>query len=307
MSKNNILYIQMIDEIRKQKHISVEALIENITSNRSYRRYLKETLSPPLNVIEQLIERLGVDFADILVYTLTVKKQSSGFIEFITYVHFDELHLAKPYFEKIRHYNIENQQLRLLIDGYLRLYEFKTSIIDESSLIKHLTKLVTFYESHPFDTNEALALIILYHAYVPDQTQFPLNKINDILLHKNLHFVQILLYDIMFDQYLHTLLKKTDVDLDMYIQLASHAIYVTQLWVDAIFIYAGHFHQAMVYHFKGQVQERNLYFMKYLSYRHTVLSKNNIPDDTFIEEILNIDIITFKKKMYHQLLINKKT
>jgi len=305
--KDPVLYMQMIDEIRKQKQIPLETFIADITSERSYRRYLNQELSPPLDTLERLINKLGVDFADILVYTLTVKKTPSGIIELITYVHFDELELAKMYYEQLLTYQNAHKELLILVDAYLRYYEFKTHIIDDASFIDHLSSLVSHYETHPFDSNEALALIILYDRYVPHQTQFKHQDIQTRLLEKDLHLIQILLYDVMADQYLHSLLKKDTLHVDTYIKLAKHIASVTLLWFDAIYIYAGHFHRAMIHHYQNELQQRDLYFMKYLMYRTNVLSNAHNPViDAFIESIVGEHIETFKHLMLNQLLFNKK-
>ena len=306
--KDAVLYIQMIDEIRKQKQLPLETFIADITSERSYRRYLSQELSAPLTIIEQLIERLGVDFTDILVYTLTVKRTPSGIIELITYVHFDELELAKPYYEKLLTYKNAHEQLLMLVDAYLRWYELKTGQLDETTFIKHLTSLVSYYETHPYDSNEALALIILFHRYVPTQLVFDHKDIQSLLLNNDLHLIQILLYDVMFDQYLQTLMNNPLFDQDVYIKLATHATNITHLWLDAIYIYAGYFHKAMIFHYQQDIQNRNIYFMKYLCYRTNVISKTTSKlNDDFIENIINMDIPSFKKMMFEQLLLNKKT
>ena len=306
--KDAVLYIQMIDDIRKQKQIPLEAFIADITSERSYRRYLNKELHAPLETLEKLINRLGVDFTDILFYTLTIKRTPSGIIEFITYMHVDELELATPYYEKLLTYKNAHEQLLMLVHAYLKWYEYRMGTIGRASFIDYLSSQVSYYLTHPYDTNEALALIILYHKFVPDQTMFQHEAIQQLLLEKDLHLIQILLYDIMFDQYLHTLLRQPSVDTKQYIKLASHATHVTQLWLDAIYIYAGYFHKAMIFHYQQDIPNRNLYFMKYLSYRTNVLSYQNVSDnDTFIENIVGMDIPSFKKMMFHQLLLNKKT
>ena len=305
---DTVLYIQMIDEIRKQKQIPLESFISDITSERSYRRYLNQELSPPLDTLEQLINRLGVDFADILVYTLTVKKTPSGIIELITYVHFDELELAKTYYEQLLNYNNAHKELLMLVDAYLRYYEYKTYMIDDASFIRHLKSLASYYETHPFDSNEALALIILYDRYVPHQTQFKHQDIQTLLLEKDLHLIQILLYDVMADQYLHSLLKKDTLNVDTYITLAKHITDVTLMWYDAIYIYAGHFHRAMIHHYQNEPQQRDLYFMKYVSYRSILLKEAKKSDhDQRIEAIINMDIQTFQQRMFDTLLLNEKT
>jgi len=306
--KDTVLYIQMIDDIRKQKQIPLETFIADITSERSYRRYLNQELHAPLETLEKLINRLGVNFTDILFYTLTVKRTPSGIIEFITYMHVDELDLAKPYYEKLLTYKNAHEQLLMLVHSYLKWYEYRIGTLDRASFIAYLTSQVSYYKSHTYDTNESLALIILYHKFVPEQTMFQHEDIQQLLLEKDLHLIQILLYDIMFDQYLHALLRQPSVDTKQYIKLASHATYVTQLWLDAMYIYSGYFHKAMIFHYQQDIPNRNLYFMKYLSYRTNVLSYQNVSEnDSYIEDIVGMDIPSFKKMMFQQLLLNKKT
>ena len=85
------LYLEAIETLRKEKKLSIEDLIENITSERSYRRYLNQDLPIPLDTLEKLIFKLGVDLPDILMYVLKIKQKPSGIIEFFTYTHYQEL------------------------------------------------------------------------------------------------------------------------------------------------------------------------------------------------------------------------
>jgi hypothetical protein len=55
---NQAVVLQEIDQIRKERRMSISDMIEGITSDRSYRRYLKMELPIPLVTLYQLIHRV---------------------------------------------------------------------------------------------------------------------------------------------------------------------------------------------------------------------------------------------------------
>ena len=91
MMHNNqdlILYLEAIDTIRKEKGLSIEALIEDNTSERSYRRYMNQELSIPLQTLEKAIKKYNIDqtLFDLLeIFVKVVNKNFHFLLQFPEY------------------------------------------------------------------------------------------------------------------------------------------------------------------------------------------------------------------------------
>jgi transcriptional regulator with XRE-family HTH domain len=271
MMQNNqdlILYLEAIDTIRKEKGLSIEALIEDITSERSYRRYMNQELSIPLQTLEKMILRLGVSMSDILIYVLKVKQKPSGIIEFFTYLHYDEFILAKPFYERLKNYQKDSLQLNTLVSMYVSWYEYKSLLISSDTF-------KTTLESHKhifnpaMNTIESLSFYILYAITFEDFTLH--ETIMRSLLENNFYLSQILLFDIITDQYL-LLLSKDDIYEKDYERLSTLFYQVAHMWHDAYFIYSAYVHQAYL-KFRNNDLTYKDDLKKHLYYEHLLLSK----------------------------------
>ena len=265
-----IIYLEAIDTIRKEKGLSIEALIEDITSERSYRRYMNQELSIPLQILEKMILRLGVSMSDILIYVLKVKQKPSGIIEFFTYLHYDELTLATPYYKRLKDYQKDSLLLNTLVSMYVSWYEYKSHLIS-------LNVFKTELEAHKhifntsMDTIESLSFYILYTIVYEDDAYH--DKIIKSLLENNFYMSQILLFDIIADQYLIFLSNDENYTND-YENLSSLFYQVAHMWHDAYFIYSAQIHHAYV-KFKNNDPSYMVDIKKHLYYEHLLLSKSS--------------------------------
>ena len=277
------LYLEAVETLRKEKKLSIEDLIENITSERSYRRYLNQDLPIPLDTLEKLIFKLGVDLPDILMYVLKIKQKPSGIIEFFTYTHYQELELAKPYYDALKNYDKDSKPLNTLVSLYVSYYEFQLNLMSIDQL-KHIfeTNKDVFDASIP--TIESLSYFVLY-AYLFDDISHH-DVITSSLLEKNFYMSQILLFDIVIDQYLIVLSKQTNDQKD-YIKLAAFFFQVAHMWHDAYFIYSSHIH--MAYQKYLQADETYMNDLKnHLFYEHMLLSKPSSMYNHIITSMTNL-------------------
>ena len=273
MMHNNqdlILYLEAIDTIRKEKGLSIEALIEDITSERSYRRYMNQELSIPLQTLEKMILRLGVSMSDILIYVLKVKQKPSGIIEFFTYLHYDEITLAKPYYKRLKDYQKDSLHLNILVSMYVSWYEYKSHLISLDAF-----KTILDTHKHIFnpamDTIESLSFYILYAIIFEDFTLH--ETIMHSLLDNNFYMSQILLFDIITDQYL-LFLSNDDIYYKDYARLSTLFYQVSHMWHDAYFIYSAYIHHAHIKYKNNDLTYQDD-LKKHLYYEHLLLSKSS--------------------------------
>lgn len=276
------LYLEAVESLRKEKGISIDDFIDEITSERSYRRYLNQELSIPLDVLGKLIEKLDVAFPDILLYVLKIKQKPSGIIEFLTYTHYQELELAKSYYDSLKGYDKDSSSLNTLVSLYVAYYEYQMHLLSIDQL-----KSIFDKNNDVFDRSipniESLSYFVLYAYLFEDFTYHDI--ITSSLLEKNFYMSQILLFDIIIDQYLIVLSKKPEYHQD-YFKLASFFYQVSHMWHDAYFIYSSHIHQAYQ-KFLNSDETYVIDLKRHLFYEHMLLSK---PSQLYISIITSMNI-----------------
>lgn len=261
-------YLEAIESLRKEKGLSIDDLIDDVTSERSYRRYLNQELPIPLNILQKLISKLDVDFPDVLIYVLKIKQKPSGIIEFFTYTHYQELELAKSYYDSLKAYDKDSQTLNTLVSLYVHYYEYQLNLLSIDQLKSIFDTNKDIFDAS-ISTIESLSYFVLYAYLFEDFTYHDI--ITSSLLEKNFYMSQILLFDIIIDQYLIFLSKKSNC-LEDYKKLATFFFQVAHMWHDAYFIYSAHIHRA----YQKFLDSDETYFIdlkKHLFYEHMLLSK----------------------------------
>lgn len=281
-NKELTYYLEAVESLRKEKGLSIDNLIEDITSERSYRRYLNQDVPIPLDILEKLINKLDVDFPDILIYVLKIKQKPSGIIEFLTYSHYQELNLASPYYDSLKGYDKDSSTLNTLVSVYVAYYEYQMNLLSFDQL-----KSIFDTNKDIFDVSipniESLSYFVLY-AYIFDDATYH-DIITSSLLEKNFYMSQILLFDIIIDQYLIFLSKKSNY-LEDYKKLATFFFQVAHMWHDAYFIYSSHIHQAYHKYLNGDDSYVND-LKNHIFYEHILLSKPSSLYNHIIASITN--------------------
>lgn len=287
-------YLEAIESLRKEKGLSIDDLIEDVTSERSYRRYLNKDLPIPLDTLEKLIFKLDVDFPDILMYTLKIKQKPSGIIEFLTYTHYQEFETAKPYYEDLKHYDEDTSNLNTLVFLYVSYYDYLSNLISLDEL-RNLFDTNKHFFDDSISNIESLGYFVSY-AYIFDDLTYH-DVITSSLLEKNFYVSQILFFDIIIDQYLIFLSKKPNLKHD-YIKLASFFYQVAHMWHDAYFIYSANVHQAYQ-KFLNSDETYLIDLKKHLYYEHILLSK---PSTLYLSIISSMTTLSKEEIIKHDLL-----
>jgi hypothetical protein len=285
------IYLEAVESIRKEKGISIDSFIDSITSERSYRRYLNQELSIPLDVLEKLISKLDVQIADILFYVLKIKQKPSGIIEYFTYVHYDEHDHSKPYYESLKTYHSDTVLLNTLVYMYVSYDEYRRNIISFNDLTSILNAHQPIFDVS-IPTIESLSFYVLYAFISNDLTHHASIMIG--LLEKQFYMSQILLFDIIIDQYLIVLSRFEHLSQD-YITLSQLYFQVAHMWQDAYFMYSAQIHRAYQ-KFLTQDDTYTIDLLKHLFYARMLLSKEPTMYQHIIEKMTNLPIETYVKK-----------
>ena len=191
------IYIEIIENIRKQRKISIDQLLHNITSERSYRRYLLKEKDIPLEVLTKLMKALDVSVIDMIIYTLQVVQKPSGVIELLQYTHYNNLDLASHYHPLLMNYQGDKASLTHLVKYFVALYTYKLdgNASEFNASCMYLETLTDF----DLTQLEGFSVFVLKHIHTNGSDH---SLIHEIFLEKQLYFYNILLYDIILDMYL---------------------------------------------------------------------------------------------------------
>jgi hypothetical protein len=283
------IYIHMIELIRKERKIPLLNLIEGITSERSYRRYLSESKDVPLNVLEKLMHTLNVSVMDMIIFTLQVESKPSGVIELIQYTYHKAYELAKPFQESLTHYTNDKKDLNTIVSYFVHLYLFKTSL-DDSTFNNYLNTLKEIEVDNKTQL-EGFSLYVIKHIHFQKQID---PFIHETFLKGNLHLYQIVLYAQIFDMYLLHYIDTAYFDIETYKTLSDHMYRVSNLWLDSYNIYSSHLHMAYQYYLSGDEVHACKHVFAYLNlYILTQSKKLDVRVEILIKKIISKDIQTF--------------
>lgn len=193
-SYNYNYFIEIIEEIRKNKKINLEDLVDNIISSRTYWRYYKYEKEAKLNVVNALINRLNVSLSDIVFFKLHTKQKIHYLNEFLLLYSREKLHECKPLYESLLNYDNESEDYLILIHCFLRKYEMDMGIISSEQYINFLEesyKKVMLLNTDSMYTNYFYSLYLLTFKTIDD---FIYSKLIHFYLDESQVSKRILLY-----------------------------------------------------------------------------------------------------------------
>lgn len=174
MNSNNY-YIRIIESVRRINKVTISSLIEGITSERSYRRYVNQETELNLNILIQLSDRLDIGILDIALYSPNVTtfiKPKDVFHEILCYEGsnnealldlLEDISVEKAISQNVldiyrlrRRYNREDITKSELQTKLLKL---KEDVINSNTLDLHKYLLRMEYIQDYYDKKELLSII----------------------------------------------------------------------------------------------------------------------------------------------------
>lgn len=285
------IYIHMIELIRKERKMPLLTLIEGITSERSYRRYVTEGKDIPLNVLEKLMNVLNVSVMDMIIFTLQVESKPSGVIELIQYTYHQAFDLAKPFKESLTNYSNDKKDLNVLVSYFVNLYILYTTQ-DTNTFENYLNTLKEIQVDHKTQL-EGFSLYVVKHIHFQNQID---PFIHETFLKGDLHLYQIILFSQIFDMYLLHYIQTNYFDIETYKNLANHMYRVSNMWLDSYNIYSSHLHMAYQYYLSGDHIHAHKHVFAYLNlYILTQSKKLDTKVEALINKMISTDIQTFMR------------
>ena len=106
--------VKMIELKRIDQHITLDQLLEDITSVRSYYRYLKLEAAMPLRVIGLLCRRLHLNVSDLLDYAKTSDFKDFHLAKFIRFHRLKSFKLMKQTKETLLNLTLSEEEKELI-------------------------------------------------------------------------------------------------------------------------------------------------------------------------------------------------
>lgn len=145
-SENKLL--RFIEIIRQQKNLSIENLCSDIISPKSYSRYLKEGMELSSNTYTKLLEKLGLNFFQVIQKSFYMQKEARQYYNFIRRVNNFQLEDTNTLYQLAKSYTFNNYLEQMFINSYLEKYEYLKQEINKSTyqnkLLDNLNKMLDF-------------------------------------------------------------------------------------------------------------------------------------------------------------------
>jgi DNA-binding Xre family transcriptional regulator len=292
------IYIQMIEVIRKQRKISIDTLLEGITSERSYRRYLHKDADIPLDILTKLMKALDVSVIDMIIYTLQVIQKPSGVIELLQFTHYQNFDLAKPYHEMLKHYEGDKVSLTYLVKYFILLYEYHQT--QDLETFHHGIQFLSTFDMTDIAQLENFSLYVLTHIHISKKD---IHLIHDMFLNKNLYYYNILLYTLILDMYLTHYIKEPNFDRETYQKLSIHLYETSHKWLDSYPIYASQLHYAYQFFLHGDIESCHKQLFNFIN-QHILTQSQPLTKEksTLLYKMIDTDVETFMTHYLNQIL-----
>lgn len=158
-----------IEVLREQKHMSVRDLINGITSERSYRRYVSGGLDAPVDVVFSLTERVNLDFIELLGLVDQHKIIVEALDQLVKFLRYHDIEKAKPFYERLKHEDISRVERKRIVTLFMMRFEMDAQMISSKEYHIYLQESYDFISSKPINCIGSLYIMVLYYESFKDE------------------------------------------------------------------------------------------------------------------------------------------
>ena len=295
-------YLYSIEEIRKDKHMTMADLTNGIMSIRTYQRYISENTQISLSKLNELVVRLNMNLIDILYYNMYVKKDGMNFNQYYlkafnkNYQHFPE-----HYNHIQKNGNFTEEEL-ILMNAIYKRYEVEMSISSNTLYRTYLEENVHIIFSKKINSIYSLAFMMLYIEEFPDNTLFSLEDMLIELTRKIYTKQKVMLYFLLTDNALHFAMHSGFRDLDVFKDTLDMFYNLAFTYSAMSLLNDSNLFYAYIECRKSQIDSFDQHLFQYLNGRVILREENEyLKDKTNIYKLFHIDIGKFQKKMIRKL------
>lgn len=145
-------FIEIIDEIRKNRKITVEELVENIISVRTYFRYYNYEQEVKLDTIYSLSKKLNITLSDMIFYKLHTKEKTSYFNDFLIYLTRNKHSKCEFFYQSLLNNEYEADDKLIVIKCLLKRYAFEKKEISLDDYLSFLEEKFLYIKKNNFDS-----------------------------------------------------------------------------------------------------------------------------------------------------------
>lgn len=309
----DIHYITAIDEIRKDKGMSIAELTDGIVSERSYYRYIKLEQDINFELLEKFVKKLNVDLPDLLIYSLFTKKKDIGARSFLTQFYRKNYDEALPFYTSlITLYKKEGDQERfvneseeyiVLLAIYLKKYEYLTNKCKKEEYLELLEEKFDYFINLNNKNVYKMAFMSLFVEEFPENKEYSLETVFELLTDREFFKQGIILYLLSADRILQIIKDQKDFNIETYGKIAENLFYICYTYGDLTYIHDANFHKAVLHFKKGEKELYEDYLFKYLMGRVFIRKENEFESDVvLIKTVFDIDVMTFQQEYAKKIL-----
>ncbi len=292
-------YYKLLDQIRIGKNMSIHELCDDIISERTYLRQMKNGSKINLTTFNKLLNRLDVRLGQFMTFMIHFDQKDTGVNRFIMRVHHSQFMDIEPIYQNVLNYQSENFIESWILKVYIALYQFKSGQSSIESFKATLVQLLG--QIDPNDKNNMIIdhVKLIYHIFFPEEQTLDMKQFAEKLV--NYHSTLSLIYYVLtLDIYLWFTSEHFSIPLETYEKLINVFTYYVQFFQTKSFESTLEIYHASLCHVKGEFKLRDQYLARGLLnasviqsdlgfslYKEKVFSAFQINPEEFIDKKLD--------------------
>lgn len=298
--RESMRYMTIIDDIRKQKHFSVQELTEGIMSTKTYYRYKNGKTVLTLDKLFQMINRMKVDILDLLNYFISYHHDEISIDIYVIAILQGNHNFVEKAYQTLTASVSPNKDRSIAIELLYQKYQYhnhKKSLSDYQEHLRNmkqefeqnhdniytmLSNLILLMDTEPFDSDLATSLLVAYRDDILYKQRIPLYLIS----------VNYLLRHSMRQGYSN--MEEYKTTLELFEDLAHK--YDSKTTIDLAKLYYAY------YYFNTDAKQRGKeYLFQYLNSIYFTYRVDDIVEKLdIVSEVFHIDPETFVQEFFSE-------
>lgn len=299
------IYLRVLEEIRIQNKVSLNRFIDNIVSERSYRRYLSNEETIPIDILDKLMRKEHITFIDIVIYVFTNKMIPSGIVEFMNHLYKHEFQQMEKYYTRLKTYDRDTIELNTYVSLLVKKYEFNIDASKKTIYEQALLDQKAFFLSKGLDHNTTMAFLALYLEQFGEIESELKPKFLARFLDPEFYYQDLYFYYYSLSITLESYIKTNNLDDEDFLKLCEFSQAIGYAYFDMLYQGEGDFFYSIFAKKKQGIKDWEEPLFRYLMnqkllWKQDILSERN----KFISSFFEIEIDHFINERVHNIFNN---
>ncbi|MGD9910685.1 MAG: helix-turn-helix domain-containing protein [Candidatus Izemoplasmatales bacterium] len=229
------VYSKILEEVRKSKKMSISDLCENIISERTYFRYMKDDQFIKYETFAKLALRLGMEPYEAIQYATFIRKGDPGVTRFIYRVNSKQFFDIEEIYERLIPYHEVVEEYDVLLQAYLNKYRYQSNRISKEEYLARLNLSIHFFHNIPLSNIYSLAFHALFLEQSPHSEWIDIVTYTEFLV-KYDHSMGILLYAVTLDLITQIVYANNLVDISLFQKIVDKQAVILQFFPQKYFM-----------------------------------------------------------------------